>query len=83
MKMVRLAVVMSTLAIAHSPAGAQNAPAPKQEDAEKNAFQTPTAGKQAPSERSGQTQSSANPESRLNDEAPAKEKNGTSDTPGK
>lgn len=76
-RIVRLAVISAALAAAFGAASAQNTAAPKGEDAEKNAFQTPTTGKKAtdPSENS-KGGSSANPESRLNDDPRPQEKVG-------
>ena len=57
---------------------AQNTPTPKAEDAERNAFQTPTAGKNA-QDSSGDAKDrpkATNPESRMNDNPPPQEKVG-------
>jgi hypothetical protein len=82
-QIIQAATIALALALCINSAAAQNTPTPKPEDAEKNAFQTPTTGKQDATEASKQTKSGSNPESRLNDEAPAHEKNGTSNTPSK
>ena len=63
---------------------AQNTPTPNAEEAEKNAFQTPTAGKDAPDKSSGgktkEGHPDAAPESRMNDNPPAQEKVGAPNT---
>jgi hypothetical protein len=61
---------------------AQNTPTPKPEDAERNAFETPTAGKSA-KDSSGETKDvpkSPNPESRMNDDPPPQDKVGPPNT---
>jgi hypothetical protein len=74
------AVAMIAITLGVGPAHAQNMPAPKPEDAEKNAFQTPTAGKQGPTNPPAKNdpgvRSSGNPEGRMNDNPPAHEKPG-------
>lgn len=82
-QILKIAALFTALAFSIISAAAQNAPTPKPEDAERNAFQTPTTGKQGATDSSKQTKSGSNPESRLNDEPPAKEKTGTSNAPGK
>jgi hypothetical protein len=63
---------------------AQNNATPKPEDAEKNAFQTPTTGKKGATGSSGKANSQqANPESRLNDDPPSHEKVGAPNNSGK
>jgi hypothetical protein len=80
---LKLAAMSMTLALCFGAARAQQTSTPKPEDAEKNAFQTPTTGKQGAAPASKDTKSDSNPESRLNDAPPANEKVGTSNTPGK
>ena len=82
-QILKLAAISLTLALSFNAARAQNTPTPKAEDAEKNAFQTPTTGKQDATDSSKQTKSGKNPESRLNDDPPANEKVGTSNSPQK
>lgn len=82
-QILKSAAVSMALALCFNAARAQNTPTPKAEDAEKNAFQTPTTGKQDTTDSSKQTKSGANPESRLNDDPPANEKVGTSNAPPK
>jgi hypothetical protein len=60
----------------------QNTSTPKPEDAERNAFETPTAGKSS-KDSSGETKDepkSPNPESRMNDDPPPQEKVGAPNT---
>jgi hypothetical protein len=81
---LKLVAVSVAMAVTFGSAHAQNAPTPKAEDAEQNAFQTPTTGKKATTGSAGKANArDANPESRLNDDPPAKEKVGTSNSPGK
>jgi hypothetical protein len=47
-QMLKLAAISVALVVNFGAAHAQNMPAPKPEDAERNAFQTPTAGNNAP-----------------------------------
>jgi hypothetical protein len=68
--LLRLAIVSAFVALSGGSVMAQsNTPTPNAEDAQKNAFQTPTAGKDAPDTRGGgkDGHADANPESRLND----------------
>lgn len=85
MQTFRRIAIFLVLIVSLPAAWAENTATPKPEDAEKNAFQTPTTGKQdAPGPgRTGQNKSDANPESRMNDEAPANEKPGPSNNAGK
>jgi hypothetical protein len=65
---------------------AQNMPTPKPEDAEKNAFQTPTAGDKGKTDSSDNTRQAhpgANPESRMNDDPPGHEKVGAPNSQAK
>jgi hypothetical protein len=81
---LKLAAIPAALFLCSGPAHAQNTPTPKPEDAEKNAFQTPTTGKKDATDSSGKANSrDMNPEGRLNDNPPAHEKVGTSNTPSK
>jgi hypothetical protein len=65
-----LTVISIVLASGLGPAIAQNKSTPKPEDAEKNAFETPTAGKSATDtlKNTKDQSSDRNPESRLNDD---------------
>ena len=68
--LLKWTVISVFLASSLGPVIAQNTPTPKAEDAEKNAFETPTAGKSATDtlkNTKGQT-SDRNPESRQNDD---------------
>jgi uncharacterized membrane protein len=82
---IKAAAVAAALALSFGAAHAQNTSTPKGEDAEKNAFQTPTTGKTGASSGSSQKGGSrdANPESRLNDNPRPNEKVGTPSNPGK
>lgn len=82
-QMLRLAAISMAAALCFGAARAQDKVTPKPEDAERNAFQTETTGKQDAKGSSKQTKPQANPESRLNDDPPAHEKVGTSNNPGK
>lgn len=76
--------LIMALTLLSGSAYAQNGPTPKPEDAEKNAFQTPTTGKKGTSGSSGKADTkSANPESRLNDNPPAHERVGTPNSSAK
>jgi hypothetical protein len=77
---ISMAVILNSGA-AHS----QNMPTPKAEDAERNAFETPTAGKTAPAshEDNKDRHPDPNPESRLNDDPPPRERVGAPNTPPK
>jgi hypothetical protein len=82
--LLKTSVIAVVLALCFGAAQAQNGPTPRPEDAEKNAFQTPTTGKKDQPSTSEKTGSKdMNPESRLNDSPPANEKVGTTNTPGK
>jgi hypothetical protein len=81
--MLRLAAISMAAALCFGTARAQDKVTPKPEDAERNAFQTETTGKQGAKGSSKQTKPQANPESRLNDDPPAHEKVGTSNSRGK
>jgi hypothetical protein len=47
-QMLKLVAILAPLVVNFGAAYAQNMPTPKPEDAERDAFQTPTAGKIAP-----------------------------------
>ena len=68
-QMLKLAAISVALTVNFGAAYAQNMPTPKPEDAERNAFQTPTVGKNAPAptKNSKDGRTDANPESRMND----------------
>jgi hypothetical protein len=81
-KILKLVGIAVFLTVSFGAACAQNAPTPKPEDAERNAFETPTAGKSA-KDSSGETKDvpkSPNPESRMNDDPPPQEKVGAPNT---
>jgi hypothetical protein len=76
-QMLKLVAILAPLVVNFGAAYAQNMPTPKPEDAERDAFQTPTAGKIAPApENKDQPHPSANPESRMNDNPPPQERVG-------
>jgi hypothetical protein len=77
-QMLKLAAISVALTVNFGGAYAQNTPTPKREDAEENAFQTPTAGnKNAPAPTDNKDrQPDANPESRMNDNPPPQERAG-------
>ena len=81
-QMLKLAAISVALTVNFGAAYAQNMPTPKPEDAERNAFQTPTVGKNAPAstENSKEGHKDANPESRLNDNPPPQERVGAPNT---
>jgi hypothetical protein len=81
-QMLKLAAISVALTVNFGAAYAQNMPTPKPEDAERNAFQTPTVGKNAPAsaENSKDGHKDANPESRLNDNPPPQERVGAPNT---
>jgi hypothetical protein len=63
--------IIALLAVVSGSAYAENAPTPKPEDAERNAFQTPTTGKDGPkSVGSEAAKSSTNPEDPSNKAKP-------------
>jgi len=68
--LLKWTVISVVLASSLGPAIAQNTPSPKPEDTEKNAFETPTAGKSATDtlKNTKDQSSDRNPESRLNDD---------------
>ena len=77
-QIVKLTAISVALIVNFGAATAQNTPTPKPEDAERNAFQTPTAGNKnspAPTENKDR-HPDANPESRMNDNPPPQERNG-------
>jgi hypothetical protein len=78
-QMLNLAVLSVTLMVNFGAAYAQNMPTPKPEDGERNAFETPTAGKNAP-ENNKDRHPDANPESRMNDNPPPQERVGAPNT---
>jgi hypothetical protein len=67
--LLKWTVISVILASSLGPAIAQNTLSPKPEDAEKNAFETPTAGKSATDtlKNTKDQSSDRNPKSRLND----------------
>jgi hypothetical protein len=81
-QMLKLAAISAALIVNFGAAYAQNQPTPSREDAERNAFQTPTAGKNAPApaENSKDRHIDANPESRMNDNPPPQERVGAPNT---
>ena len=80
-QMLKLLAVSVALTVNFGATYAQNKPTPKPEDAERNAFETPTAGKNAPgSSKSNKDGISANPESRMNDNPPPQERVGAPNT---
>jgi hypothetical protein len=77
MKMFNLAAILVALIVNCGAVHAQNMPTPKPEDAERDAFQTPTAGKNVPApENNKEPHPGANPESRMNDNPPPQERVG-------
>jgi hypothetical protein len=64
----KLAAISVALIMSFGAAHAQNMPSPKPEDAEKDAFQTPTVGKDAAPVDAKDRHPDRNPESRLNDD---------------
>jgi hypothetical protein len=81
-RMLRLAAISVALIVNFGAAHAQNTPTPKPEEAERNAFETPTAGKNAPASAadSKDRHPDANPESRMNDNPPPQERVGAPNT---
>jgi hypothetical protein len=81
-QMLKLAAISMALIVNFGAANAQNMPTPKPEDAEKDAFQTPTAGnKNAPAPTENKDRHpDANPESRMNDNPPPQEQVGAPNT---
>jgi hypothetical protein len=81
-QMLKLAAISVALTVNFGAAYTQNMPAPKPEDAERDAFQTPTVGKNAPAptKNSKDGRTDANPESRLNDSPPPQERVGAPNT---
>jgi hypothetical protein len=78
-QMLKLAAISVALILNFGAAYAQNMPTPKPEDAERNAFQTPTAGKPDP-ENNKDRSPDANPESRMNDAPAPQERVGAPNT---
>jgi hypothetical protein len=77
MKMLKLAAISVAMVMNCGAIYAQNTPTPKPEDAERDAFQTPTAGKNVPApENKNEAHPGANPESRMNDNPPPQERVG-------
>ena len=77
MKMLKSAAILAALMVNLGAAYAQNTPTPKPEDAERNAFETPTAGKNVPApENKNEPHPGTNPESRMNDNPPPQERVG-------
>jgi hypothetical protein len=64
-QMLKLAAISVALTVNFGAAYTQNMPSPKPEDAERDAFQTPTVGKNAPAptENSKEGRTDKNPES--------------------
>jgi hypothetical protein len=79
MKQVLAAISMAVI-VNCGAAYAQNTPTPKPEDAERNAFETPSTGKDAAAshENGKDRKPDANPESRMNDAPPPQERPGAS-----
>ena len=76
-QMLNLAAISVALIVDFGAAYAQNMPTPKPEDAERDAFQTPTAGKTVPApENKNEPHPGTNPESRMNDNPPPQERVG-------
>jgi hypothetical protein len=81
---LKVAAISAALIMNFAASYAQNMPTPKAEDAERDAFQTPTAGKNAPApENKNQPHPGANPESRMNDNPPPQERVGAPNDGGK
>lgn len=79
-----MAVMSVVLMVGCGTARAEDTPPPKPDDAEQNAFQTPTVGqKTAPEAGSKADPRQMTPESRLNDDPPAHERVGAPNTTGK
>jgi hypothetical protein len=81
-RILKLAAISVALTLNFGTSYAQNMPTPKPEDAEKNAFETPTAGKNV-QDAPGDTKAgpkATNPESRMNDDPPPQEKVGAPNT---
>jgi hypothetical protein len=83
-QMLKLVAILVALIVNFGAAYAQNTPAPKPEDAERNAFETPTVGKDAPAapteNKDRPRHMDANPESRMNDDPPPQERVGAPNT---
>ena len=81
-QMLKLAAISVALTVNFGAAYTQNMPSPKPEDAERDAFQTPTVGKNAlaPAENSKEGRTDKNPESRLNDDPQLREGDGAPNT---
>jgi hypothetical protein len=83
-QMLKLAAISVALIVNFGAACAQNTPTPKRKDAESNAFQTPTVGKDAPAapteNKDRPRHMDANPESRMNDDPPPQERVGAPNT---
>ena len=81
MKILKLAAISMALGVNFSLAYAQNMPTPKPEDAERDAFQTPTAGKTVPApENKNEPHPGTSPESRMNDNPPLQQRVGAPNT---
>jgi hypothetical protein len=80
---LKLAAFSVALIVNFGAAYAQNMPSPKPEDAEKDAFQTPTAGKDAAPVDPKDRHPDRNPESRLNDDRQPPEQGGAPNTAAK
>jgi len=78
-QILKLAAISVALTVNFGAAYAQNMPTPKPEDAERNAFETPTVGKADP-ENNKDRYPDANPESRMNDNPPPQERVGAPNT---
>jgi hypothetical protein len=81
-QMLKLAAISVALTVNFGAAYAQNTPTPKPEDAERNAFETRTAGKNAQdtSEETKDGPKATDPESRMNDDPPSQAKVGAPNT---
>jgi hypothetical protein len=81
-QMLKLVAISLALIVNFGAAWAQNTPVPKPEDAERDAFQTPTAGnKNSPAPTKDKDRHpDANPESRMNDNPPPQDRAGASNT---
>jgi hypothetical protein len=76
-QMLKLAAISVALIVNCGAVYAQNMPTPKAEDAERDAFQTPTAGKIVPApENKNEPHPGTSPESRMNDHPPPQERVG-------
>ena len=81
-QMLKVAAISVALTVNFGTAYTQNMPSPKPEDAERDAFQTPTVGNNAPAptENNKEGRTDKNPESRLNDDPQLREGDGAPNT---